>query len=120
MMPAFDPTEVKYPAKIAANYKNGVASTRPRSCERGEPLRQHFEDNFIFHPRAQHRVNRRQRPVEAHIHDAATHRGDRAGICWSGFVFHDSPPKQAMIASITRFDSFGSLTRMDTDRKSVV
>ena len=36
---------------------------------------------FALFSRTQHRVDRRQKPVEPHIHDAAAHRDDHAEIC---------------------------------------
>ena len=42
------------------------------------PLRQHFDDDLFFRPRAQHRVDRRQRPVEPNIDNAAAHGRDHA------------------------------------------
>ena len=51
-------------------------------------LRQHFDDNFVFSARTQHRVNRRQWPIKSHIHNAAAHRGDRAEICCASLMVH--------------------------------
>ena len=51
-------------------------------------LRQHFDDDLIFLARPQQRVDRRQLRIEAHIHDAAAHRDDHAGIRCAGVVCH--------------------------------
>ncbi len=73
----------QWPARIRDHH----AARQPLRGRQRDPahmariaLRQHFDDNFVFGPRLQHRVNRRQRPIKAHIHDAAAHRSDRAEI----------------------------------------
>jgi hypothetical protein len=43
-------------------------------------LRQHFDDDLLLRSRSQHRVDRRQMPIEADIHNAAAHRDHGAGI----------------------------------------
>ena len=52
-------------------------------------LRQHFDDDLFFGPRAQHRVDRRQMLVEPYIHDAAAHRDDRAEVWNAGLTAHN-------------------------------
>ena len=52
-------------------------------------LRQHFDDNLLFRASVQHRINRRQLPVEPHVHNAAAHRSDCAEICCAGLIVHD-------------------------------
>ena len=62
-------------------------------------LRQHFDDDLPFLARAQHRIDRRQMPIEPHIHDAAAHRDDRAqGSDLQAFLFgHIRPLRNGKI-----------------------
>jgi len=83
----------QWPARVLHHH----AASEPLRGRKRDPahmiriaLCQHFDDDPAFVSRAQHRANWRQVLIETHIHDTATHRGDRAAVRerWviSGFV----------------------------------
>ena len=74
---------LQWPARVgdrhAARQTLGRRQGNPAHVAR-IALSQHLDDDLFFRPRVKHRVDRRQRPVKPHIHDAAAHRRDHPEI----------------------------------------